>query len=449
MLNVGSPRVRVRVPTVLILRGLLPSSDRCEADGQSHSVRWPDRANKCLISLPDSATITAVRHRRMILHGQRRTVRYGSPAPSREACPCSKHHEPAPPGETRRLKRPAMAIHKASKVNAKEKVPGEPKGWRPLDNPIPRFLAKVKRLDSGCWQWTAAMHRHGYGAFGVGSDLQGYAHRWSYIFFVGNIPAGYVVDHLCANRACVNPDHLEAVSQRTNSMRGAGPALTRARYESRTECSRGHPFDEENTYRHPNGRRVCRTCFREYDRLWARARRAGMPTKRPSASQVQPDTASQGRRKSRRGDPKERLLSKIEIAASGCWVWTAARFPTGYGKFQVGRSGGDRLAHRWAYRLFVSPIPEATEIDHLCRNRACVNPQHLEPVTHSENSRRAGVGRLTGARQKAKTHCPHGHPYDDENTYRNPQGERACRTCQRLHARAHYWRKKSTGDPQP
>src|SRR5207302_2902636 len=139
-----------------------------------------------------------------------------------------------------------MAISKASKVNAKEKVPGEPKGWRPVANPIPRFLSKVERLDSGCWQWTAATYPGGYGAFGVGSDLQGYAHRWSHLFFVGNIPHGYVVDHLCGNPGCVNPDHLEAVPVRVNTMRGRLPEVTRARARAQTHCKRGHPFDEEN-----------------------------------------------------------------------------------------------------------------------------------------------------------------------------------------------------------
>src|SRR5437899_3807758 len=153
-----------------------------------------------------------------------------------------------------------MAVSKTSIVNPKGTVLGEPTGWRLLENPIPRFLSKIERLDSGCWQWTAARHRLGYGAFAVGSDLQGYAHRWSYLFFVGNIPEGHVIDHLCGNPACVNPEHLEAVSQGVNSLRGAGPALTRARYQSRTQCRSGHPLEGDNIYHHPNGRRICILC---------------------------------------------------------------------------------------------------------------------------------------------------------------------------------------------
>src|ERR1700680_3753215 len=100
-----------------------------------------------------------------------------------------------------------MAVDKAAKARTKEQVPGEPKGWRPTANPIPRFLAKIERHDSGCWQWTAATYPGGYGVFGGGTDLPRYAHRWSHFLFVGNIPDGYVVDHLCGNPGCVNPDH--------------------------------------------------------------------------------------------------------------------------------------------------------------------------------------------------------------------------------------------------
>jgi hypothetical protein len=84
-----------------------------------------------------------------------------------------------------------------------------------------------------------------------------------------------------------------------------------------------------------------------------------------------------------RPDPAERLLSKVEVADSGCWEWTAAKDPTGYGRFSVARSMD--YAHRAAYKLLVGPIPAGLDLDHLCRNRGCVNPDHLEPVTRREN----------------------------------------------------------------
>ena len=95
-------------------------------------------------------------------------------------------------------------------------------------------------------------------------------------------------------------------------------------------------------------------------------------------------------------------------------------------------------AHRVSYEMFHGPIPEDMEIDHLCRIRQCVRPAHLEVVTHLENMHRAD--RALGIRSAA-THCPRGHPYDEENTFLDRRGKRYCRMCQRRWARD-YGRKK-------
>ena len=115
-----------------------------------------------------------------------------------------------------------------------------------------------------------------------------------------------------------------------------------------------------------------------------------------------------------------------------CWVWTAALNASGYGTFGVARRGV--LAHRWSYTAFVGPIPGGLLIDHLCRNRACVNPGHMEPATRAENNHRSLTGRR-GHEQRSRTHCPQGHPYDEANTYPRPDGGRNCRACGREHAR--------------
>ena len=127
-----------------------------------------------------------------------------------------------------------------------------------------------------------------------------------------------------------------------------------------------------------------------------------------------------------RGTPLERLLAKAEVPPSwsACWRWIGAGNPKGYG--QIVRDGRLRQAHRVAYELAIGPIPDGLVLDHLCRNRGCINPLHLEPVTSKENTHR-GVG--TNA---AKTHCPRGHEYTETNTYRwpgAPGSSRQCRAC--------------------
>ncbi len=121
-----------------------------------------------------------------------------------------------------------------------------------------RFLAKVDKGDgTGCWLWMGGQGTLGYGLFTLYHRNMP-AHRWSYEHFVGPIPAGLVIDHLCRTHACVRPDHLEPVTTRENVLRGISPA---ARYARATHCIRGHPFDEANTHRYKGGR-ICRECRR-------------------------------------------------------------------------------------------------------------------------------------------------------------------------------------------
>ena len=114
-----------------------------------------------------------------------------------------------------------------------------------------------------------------------------------------------------------------------------------------------------------------------------------------------------------------------------CWLWTGGHSGSGYGAFSPGKRATPIPAHRYAYESVVGPIPEGLEIDHLCRNRGCVNPKHLEPVTPQENIRRADLANGKGS---AATHCPHGHAYDEANT-RHYAGRRHCRACARERAR--------------
>ena len=130
---------------------------------------------------------------------------------------------------------------------------------------------------------------------------------------------------------------------------------------------------------------------------------------------------------------KARFAEKYQVAANGCWQWTAALDRSGYGRFGVsGATRSERrmrLAHRVSYETHVSPIPEGLDLDHLCGNRACVNPEHLEPVPHVENMRRTRQDR-----------CARGHVYDEETTYTYSNGRRSCRACRR-----EWWHERRKG----
>lgn len=113
----------------------------------------------------------------------------------------------------------------------------------------------------------------------------------------------------------------------------------------------------------------------------------------------------------------------------GCWLWTGSKTPSGYGLARA-ESGSSRRtgAHRMAYELLVGPIPEGLQLDHLCCNPSCVNPDHLEPVTARVNSLRSTS---PPAANEVKTHCVNGHEFTPENTGRRANGNRRCRACGR------------------
>lgn len=131
-----------------------------------------------------------------------------------------------------------------------------------------------------------------------------------------------------------------------------------------------------------------------------------------------------------------RFWRKVEKTET-CWNWRGSTNKTsGYGQIQI--NGKAESVHVVSYKLAGGAIPEGMELDHLCRNRKCVNPDHLEPVAHRDNVLRGINACATNAKV---THCPRGHPYDLFNTYLRPDGGRDCPICQQIRANKYAERK--------
>lgn len=139
----------------------------------------------------------------------------------------------------------------------------------------------------------------------------------------------------------------------------------------------------------------------------------------------------------------QRIKDSITVNDNGCWVWQKRISNTGYAQIGVGsRSDGTvrtALAHRVSYETFVGAIKAELQIDHLCKNRSCVNPAHLEQVTCTENIRRSNA---LWKQEAARTHCPYGHEYTEANTY-TYQNRRSCKACCSIRTKARWVQKKA------
>lgn len=184
-------------------------------------------------------------------------------------------------------------------------------------------------------------------------------------------------------------------------------------------------------YRAADGKRTGRAFRNESD---ARRFASNIADERPDRRRT-----GMGRRSTPVAD-RIRTNSSVD-PETGCWMWSGPPSNRGYAHITIGNR--PKLAHRASYEAFVGPIPDGLVIDHLCRTPMCVNPGHLEPVTQRENVLRSPIA--GGAHNASKTHCPQGHPYDEQNTYNPPSKprNRYCRTCMRDNSREYARRKRA------
>ena len=206
-----------------------------------------------------------------------------------------------------------------------------------------RLLAKLNKVsDDGCWLWTGTRNDGGYGRIRADDGKSWLVHRWMYVHHVGEIPNGFVIDHLCHVRHCCNPAHLRAVSQREN-----------ARNSTPREDS-----PAENFIKYPRG-------LSTEERFWAKVHKT-----------------------------------------DACWEWVAGIADNGYGIFR-GSDSKTTLAHRFSYLMHCGNPPEGFVVDHLCFNRKCVRPDHLEAVSRQANSeRRKGANRNSSTGVRGVSYLP-------------------------------------------
>ena len=271
-------------------------------------------------------------------------------------------------------------------------------------------------LDTPCWLWTGSCS-NGYGQLSVsknGKRRMIYVHRWLYEHHVGSIRQGHVLHHKCDTPHCVNPAHLEPMTHRHNIRQ----CTTR-----QTHCKHGHPLSGDNLYVTTGGIRGCRECNRKCQRRF-----------RANAHKSKGRNSFKYKRLPKGASVLDRIKAKI-VEQEGpletpCWIWMGSLCGPGYGQIKITEKGRSRRAmvHRWMFEHRFGPPPDGADVHHKCDTTRCVNPGHLEAVSHRENIRET---------TNKITHCKHGHPLTGPNVRVTSDGRRYCRACNYRRVRNH------------
>ena len=287
--------------------------------------------------------------------------------------------------------------------------PEKPRRGAPI---IDRIMWKIVRrrgkLSTPCWLWTGSCST-GYGQLSVstsGKRRMIYVHRWLYEHHIGPIPPGYVLHHECEAPHCVNPAHLAPMTQGGN---------VRHFTNKKSHCPHGHLLSGHNLYITPRGTRACRECNRR-----AQRRLGGIARSRE-------DWGSFKDKRLPRGSPvldriKAKIMEQPGPLKSPCWIWMGSLSGPGYAQIRIteDRRSWRVLVHRWMYEHHFGAPPPGADVHHKCDRPRCVNPAHLDAVTHRENIRKT---------TNQRTHCKHGHPLSGDNVRLASDGRRCCRAC--------------------
>jgi hypothetical protein len=291
-----------------------------------------------------------------------------------------------------------------------------------------RFCAKIAcRNESDCWEWQGAKHS-GYGRFQVHGAPRA-AHRVLMVWIRGEVPSELVVDHLCKNRGCVNPNHLEVVTRGINVVRSNSVTGVQSRQQY---CKNGHPLHGDNLRIDGHSRR-CKLCRKTYNYDYGKKRKRINGIRRPvelSASMLDilADPRFESVRREMGNAPDEktwaRFLGKITIDhITKCWEFPVAINEV-YGQFS--HKTKTWRAHRIMKFWMDGNLPAGYDVHHVCNNPSCVNPDHLENLKPKANILESET--TQAGRNSQKIRCPKEHPYAGDNLMMSG-GKRLCRTC--------------------